>query len=84
MADRVHSGGTNELGTYSFYCRECGNVMKGTVCPNICTVCGNILVDEGYGVSGDTTGGLAGDESGSTDKAPWIPVRITNIDKKLR
>ena len=81
---RSHSGGTNELGNYSFYCRVCGNVMKAAVAPTICTVCGNNLVEDGYGVSGDTTGGLAGDESGAVDRAPRIPLRITNIDKRLR
>ena len=83
MADRAHAGGTNENSTYSFYCRQCGNVMKALLCPHLCTVCGNTLIDTGFGTSGDTTGDLAGDESGSADKAPWIPLRITNIDRKL-
>ena len=77
---RLHSGGTNENSTYSFYCRQCGNVMKSLTFPDRCSVCGNIVIDQGYGVSGDASGS----ETGSTDRAPRIPLRITNIDKIFR
>lgn len=42
-------------GNYNFYCRSCGKIMMTKVMPNVCTWCGNILVDQGIGISGDNS-----------------------------
>lgn len=63
---RPLNGGTNELGNYSFYCRMCGWVVKRDRFPeNPCEWCGNILVDDGWGISGDTN------EGGGSEVGVW-------------
>jgi len=44
-----NAGGQN----FNFYCRSCGRVHKADVMPIMCKFCGNILLDRGFGISGD-------------------------------
>lgn len=52
---RGHTASKNELGTYTFYCRSCGFMMKAKDIPNLCDWCGNVLIDRGFGISGDAS-----------------------------
>ena len=42
-------------GLYNFYCRQCGKAMSAKSTPDICTWCGNSMVDVGFGISGDNS-----------------------------
>ena len=70
---------TNELGNYSFYCRSCGLVMKASDMPNICTFCGSILVDQGIGISGDSSLSETSVTSGYANRG----YVITDVDKEI-
>ena len=73
---RPNSAPDNELGNKSFYCRSCGLVMKKAGTPDICTFCGSILSDQGFGISGDNS---VSETSVSTYAGRGYVV--TNVDK---
>ena len=55
MTIRGNSAPKNELGTYTYYCRACGTVHKQADMPIMCTSCGGIFLDRGFGISGDNS-----------------------------
>jgi len=69
----------NELGTYTFYCRACGCIIKQAGMPGLCPACGNDLNDRGFGISGDN----AISESSTMSGFKGRP-QIMSIDKKIR
>lgn len=81
MKIRSNSGGTNEDSNKSSYCRVCGLVFKREDFVDICTNCGNILQDDGYGISGDNFGSEAGSTAYNKGQLSITPE---TIDKRVR
>ena len=76
---RGNTASTNELGNYSFYCRSCGKVMKRDDMPIMCDFCGSILIDRGFGISGDAA--LTDASVTTYPNRGWV---IPDIDKPVR
>ena len=76
---RGTSGPVDANGNYNFYCRTCGKVQLLKDIPTICIWCGNELIDDGFGISGDN--GLS--ETSSTAYSGRGEV-IVDVDKKIR
>ena len=75
---RGNSAPVNELGNLSFYCRSCGRVMKQADMPIVCSTCGSILIDSGFGISGDNALSETSTMSGIRGQP-----QILDIDKKV-
>lgn len=76
---RGTSAPKNASGNYNFYCRQCGVVMEQKDMPIACRWCGNMLIDVGFGISGDN-----GISKTSVGTYAGRGKTIVNIDKPLR
>ena len=75
---RGTSGPTDVNGKYNFYCRSCGKVMLKKDISSICEWCGSILIDQGFGISGDNSVS----ETSVTSYASRGEV-IVDVDKEI-
>jgi len=55
MQPRQIVSGQRADGTYNYYCRQCGKIHTQKAFPDMCTECGNIEIQDGWGVSGDNS-----------------------------
>jgi len=77
---RAHTGGENEEGTFSFYCRQCGEILKLDNFPDYpCPWCGQTLDDRGWGVSGDASATTTSDNTSQPNRG----FTVTSIDKQI-